>query len=190
MAKKDAAKGSVQVVRFEKIKWDSKNCKVNMHWIEQEESDQPVAKKEFHQEPKKRFKEAMAALVEHAADYVANTEAEKKKLAEQIEVRGVNFKLSKHGVRAQLIIVRRIPDGKRVSCINFNTPELFCYVEDDNKDLLCWPPEVCDTLDELRKAAEAYLNGDREPMSELTGEPESKDGGIFKGKGSGREDAA
>jgi hypothetical protein len=68
---------------------------------------------------------------------------------------------------------------------------MYSFCDAEEEDMSVWSSDCVDVLDKLKDAALAYLNGDREPLSELTGQPASKDGPLAKGlKGEEEDDAA
>lgn len=171
------------------IKWNPTAQAMTLAWEERmpgnPETDQ--VRKVWHNPPKSAFTDALKELREFVADFLGITGAEKKKLAEQLEVRGVKYKPDKHGRKAQFIVVRKIPDGVRINIMASDTPWFYVWLEDDESGLPEWTPACIDTLERLQDAAMAYSEGDFEPLSELTGRPISEDGPLF---GDGESDTA
>jgi len=186
MAKKEATgkqKAEAVFENWRKIKWNEAKGVMTLEYTEREpgakEADNVA--KIFHNRPRNKFLQALQELRQHVAAFICMTAAEKAKVIDQLEIRGVNFTLDENGELAQLVVVRRIPQGDRKAPLNFNTPRMYCFCEEEEEDLSVWSSDCVDVLDKLKDAAREYLDGDREPVSELTGQPASKDGPLAKG---------
>jgi hypothetical protein len=172
----------MEFVRWKTIKYNPRNGEVNLSWVEREPgaNKNTTTSKKCPNEPLEAFKSALRDLREHVVHLVAITGAEQKKQMEQIEVRGVNFSEDKNGERAQMIIVRRIPQGDGNMPLNYNTPALHCYLHDEESEVPAWSADCVSVLDRLKDAAMDYRDGGRLPVSELTGDSSDKDGELFE----------
>lgn len=175
---------------WDEIKYHETRCEVTLKWQEREggAEETDTVSKVYHNRPRTPFVQALHELREHVATFITMTQPERKKVIDQLEIRGVQFVRDKVGHAARMIVVRRIPNGERHIALNMNVGPFHTelYNEEEEAEKTSWSPDCVEVLERLQDAAEAYRNGDREPVSELTGRPESEDGPLapaLKGEG-------
>lgn len=171
----------IDLVRWKQIKYNPGKMEVTLKYVQRENGSKKDidCSMTYPNEPRDVLKKALLDLRQHVLHLVAITGAERQKQLEQIEVRGVNFSEDSNGEKAQMIVVRRIPNGDNVTPLNYNTPQIHSFLHDDESDVMTWDADCVEVLDRLKDAAIAYLHGDRVPVSELTGESQAKEGGLF-----------
>jgi len=182
MAKKDEKKDGAEFESWQLIKYVPGSQEVTLQWDERRPGnpDPDTGKRIGHNPPRAAFTEALHNLREYVADIFSVTGAgETKRMQEYIEVRGIKYKLDKKGRKAQFLFIRNIPDGEYTSKVPISTPFFYTDLFDDESDEPTWTPECIEAIERLEDAARAYLDGDFEPLSELTGKPLNEDGPLF-----------
>ena len=166
---------------WQKIKYVPRSQEVTLQWDERRPGnpDPDTGKRIGHNPPRSAFTDALHELRVFVADLFGVTGAEKKKLQEYIEVRGIEYKNDKSGRKAHFIFIRNIPDGEYTAKVEIKTPYFYTDLFDDEDDKPTWTPDCIAAIERLEDAARAYLDGDFEPLSELTGKPINKNGPLF-----------